>query len=1276
MDKIKRRALVFVYRVCKIIRFKTVKALIKRQPLLKAPYVALTPSKITSGNEYFNAMDFALSKNDVRNIAVTGSYGAGKSTIIRSYMEKFRPEAFINVSLAGFEMQEKGEAAKAQEIELSILQQILYKKNRDALPDSRIDRILNRNRAHIRRVFWAVLKVAAPMGGILAIIYHEKMMKITGIPAEAFGFLDVIPYPKAVFLLAFVLTALYFITECASQVGIFDKKIKLNKVALLSGEMDLSSAETSSLLNNCLDEIVYFFSKIDNYRLVIFEDLDRLKNPEIFVKLREINKIVNNNLSDDNPLRFIYAVRDDIFSGAEARTKFFDFIIPVVPVMDSRNAFPLLNKKMKNLIPGGEECLRSTAAYISDMRSLQNIVNEYLVFSEVVDNTKRKVSLYAMVFYKNMFSHDYSLIDRKVSVLYRFISQYRTLQLHKNYFGDIDARILSLSGVLNDISREKARNSEDVRESIIYSLIPENLTGIVHFYRPQTAQVYYQSAFQQLDTRQLIRDEKAFEDLFDNSTQVSLGYQYQNQNNIIALADSYRAEISESYQQRKKTIGEERGLNFKKAEKALREAREEKRRRNAVSLAGLVTSMKREKFTEVARQYMSDISQHDLLSTEQKEAVHNEMLYGGYDALFILLSRGYLDQDFMRSRSVFHKGGLSSADNEFVKNIALGLSGEQANAEVAIDDVPGVILEISAQHLLHHDAVMHHQIVAHLLKTRDERLDEMLATLFARPGEHVLTMLSILEYRFAVPESFTSLLKRALDKNGYMDVLLAHLEVSGDSDAFRGISAEVVSLIGPECSQESGLYRRFVESLGTGIVHLIRPGRLDAFMQHIAALGVCYAALNDPLSDGELACLRFISENALYRLTQENTGVALAAELREYGYTATECEKTPWTLAQKHNLAARAYFEEQADDFARNVFLLSEEHESAITEVLAINSLSDELKIRIVSEMNFYLATLSGIPEAPGHAENGRQLSFHDLFYRYDRIEASWPELMTYVAAECNLQILAGYLSRHAGALSLSGPGIADGELYELLYVKIICNQLLNEESYQQIIRNVDINTAHFDENISDEIIIQLLRMDKIPLTPNDFTHVMNNISDLSGDMTETISAWLVTYQTEFMSDADHYLKYHDDGKVFEKILRGVMYSPHLSPDNKMALYRQYEDYYREVDEESINLSEEVKRAAFYVASDEEMRTRLMTSIISGGCRDRIRLAEMTKIMDEKELYKIFTQKTATLSLNNRDACLRLLDKLQQAGMMKESEFRDDGKVFVKMREVAPDAAG
>lgn len=1277
MNKLKRKAMIFIYRICKRITSHVARTVFQHNPETSAPYIALTPKKIEEGNEYFDAMSFALSNRDVRNIAVTGSYGAGKSTIIRSYMEKFRPDEFINVSLAGFEMQENGEPTKAQEVELSILQQILYKKNRDALPDSRIDRILNRNNAHIRRVFWSVLKVSAPLGGILALIYHDKVLEFTGIPGDFFSFVNAIPYPKAVFLLIFFLAALYFITECASQIGIFDKKIKLNKVALLSGEMELESTETSSLLNNCLDEIVYFFSRVDNYRLVVFEDLDRLKNPDIFVKLREINKIVNNNLSEEKPLRFIYAVRDDIFSGAEARTKFFDFIIPVVPVMDSRNVFSLLNDKMNVIVPGGEECLRSTSGYISDVRSLYNIVNEYYIFSKAVDNKTRNVSLYAMVFYKNIFSHDYSLIDRKVSILYKFIHHFRTLKLHESYFGKLDEKITLLRHELDKIREEKARTAEDVRKNIIHSFIPERLAGIVKIYRPNSSPNYYNSnELNAVDIDKLINDESSFEEFFGGSHKISLGYynQYAGQYHKITLSDSERISAFESYQRRKMTVGEEREISFKKTEKALSEAIEEKRRKNAISLADLITLMKKEKFDKVAEQFMEEINKHDLLSAEQKKSVLIEMEYGGYDVIYLLLSRGYLDQDYMRSRSVFHKGGLSSSDNEFVKDVALGISGQKSNEEVAIDDVRGVIREIAAQRLLHQDAVVHYQIVAHMLEADDNQLDEMIATLFSRPGKYVLDILNILESRFADPESFPSLLKRALEKNEYLDRVLDHLEAADSFETYRGIGAEVVSLIAPQHSKDRVLYRRYVESLGTGIVYHFTPERLDAFLTHILELKVCYDTLSDPLPGNEKTCLRFIGEKSLYRLTRHNVGIILAALLDEHEYTPAECEQKPWSLAEYHHLDALEYFEENADEFVREIFLSSAESEAAILTVLQLSTLSEAMKLSIVREMNFCLGTLAGIPEVPGYEENGNSLSFHDAFYSYDRIMASWPELMTYICEECDLQVLTDFVSRHATTLSRSEPEMESDSDYELLYKKIIFNTRLNKDDYKKIVKNIPINTEYFDDDISDELIIRLLNMDKIPLTRDDFTNVMKSISALSTKISSDFAFWIGRYQDEMMSDPDYYLYKDEDFSVFESLLSQMMFSTDVSYDNKAKLFENFADYYHDGDAGDIKLPEKTK-ISFFSISDDRMKVRLMISLVLSGYRDRSKLAEMASAMEEKELSKIFIQKTARILLNDRDNCQPLLDALVSSGMVKEYIFRDDGKVDLKMRVGISDPA-
>lgn len=96
---------------------------------------------------------------------MTGGYGAGKSTVIYSYLSEHYTKKHINVSLAGFDMPDSkvSDPGHYQQIELSILQQILYKVKSDALPDPRIDRILNRNGRHIRRVYWSLLKIIFPL---------------------------------------------------------------------------------------------------------------------------------------------------------------------------------------------------------------------------------------------------------------------------------------------------------------------------------------------------------------------------------------------------------------------------------------------------------------------------------------------------------------------------------------------------------------------------------------------------------------------------------------------------------------------------------------------------------------------------------------------------------------------------------------------------------------------------------------------------------------------------------------------------------------------------------------------------------------------------------------------------------------------------------------------------------------------------------------------------------------------------------------------------------
>ena len=60
------------------------------------------------------------------------------------------------------------------------------------------------------------------------------------------------------------------------------------------------------------------------------------RDTEIFTKLRELNNLINGSKQINRKVVFLYAIKDDMFQDKE-RTKFFDFIIPVIPVINSSN---------------------------------------------------------------------------------------------------------------------------------------------------------------------------------------------------------------------------------------------------------------------------------------------------------------------------------------------------------------------------------------------------------------------------------------------------------------------------------------------------------------------------------------------------------------------------------------------------------------------------------------------------------------------------------------------------------------------------------------------------------------------------------------------------------------------------------------------------------------------------------------------------------------------------------------------------------------------------
>ncbi|MBE7659939.1 hypothetical protein G1K77_05075 [Tenacibaculum finnmarkense] len=81
---------------------------LSKKNILELDYSSLSP--INNGDEknhYSNALKWAIDnrkEKDIKNIALTGTYGSGKSTIIKTFKNNYKGNdlKFLNISLASF----------------------------------------------------------------------------------------------------------------------------------------------------------------------------------------------------------------------------------------------------------------------------------------------------------------------------------------------------------------------------------------------------------------------------------------------------------------------------------------------------------------------------------------------------------------------------------------------------------------------------------------------------------------------------------------------------------------------------------------------------------------------------------------------------------------------------------------------------------------------------------------------------------------------------------------------------------------------------------------------------------------------------------------------------------------------------------------------------------------------------------------------------------------------------------------------------------------------
>lgn len=649
----------------------------------------LLPKKLDKADDSYKSvveLDEVLSSAkelNIKNIALTGPYGSGKSSVLISLMKDFhKGRNYLPISLATLQANEEDNNILEREdeipetekrienlnrkIEYSILQQLIYREKAEIVPNSRFRRIVHLSKKKLRR--YSICVVLSLI--CFLILFEPSFAKVDSI----YNFFSwgntwntIFDFLSFGWLLYILFTAIRYVFRSYSN-------SKLNKLNLKDAEIEV--VENNSIFNRHLDEILYFF-QVTEYDVVIIEDLDRFGTPNIFLKLRELNQLINESKIVGRHITFIYAVKDDIFKDEE-RTKFFDYIITVIPVINPSNSKDKLKSALEAKGCGNEisdEDLSEMAFFIQDMRILTNIVNEYKQYRDKLCTTNgaqlNKTKLLAMIVYKNYYPQDFALLHRRQGKIYECINK-------KAYFISqalkiIDENENNLKKQEQDYKKDLNLSKIDLRRLFLFNLwhtVSRNLISI------QIGNEYY-------ELEQIAGNEQLFNELL---TIQSVTYRYYN-----------------GY-----TYSQSTSIDFKRIDEA-------------INYSGRLKLMEdgshyfQQEFKRIQREKIAVKSQklQHLVKNYKLSEIQEFKNIGLEPMMNVFIRRGYIDEEYYDYISYFYEGMVSLSDRDFL----LAIKTEESKPyDYHIDRIENFVKELKG-YMFESDAILNIELLDYLATT-------------------------------------------------------------------------------------------------------------------------------------------------------------------------------------------------------------------------------------------------------------------------------------------------------------------------------------------------------------------------------------------------------------------------------------------------------------------------------------------------------------------------------------------------------------------------------
>jgi len=1090
----------------------------------------LTPVDDADISVYENAIDYVFANDDVKNVAISGAYGAGKSSLLASYKKKHNDRKFIHISLAHFksfhaddltpdkkstaETSNKNPTVEIADLEGKILNQLIHQIPPENIQQThfKIKRTTKRKTIIVQTIAIMVLILA-----ILHVILWSDWRSFVEL-LDNNWFKDIISvttnrYSRFVSgAIAVGLSAwfVYCIVKMQTNKNLF------KKLNLQGTEIEIFENNDDSYFDKYLNEVLYLFENADA-DVIVFEDMDRFEASSIFERLREINTLANIQLKNENkkPLRFFYLLRDDIFISKD-RTKFFDFIIPVVPVVDSSNSYnQFINLLKKNNLfdKFDENFLQGLSLYIDDMRLLINICNEFLVYINRLNITELDYNkMLAIITYKNLFPRDFSELQINSGFIYSLFSKKDIyIETAKNELE------LKISKKENEIKNAKKEALESVQE-------------LDDIYKAKQSRMPSHNNYSQ-------RQEY----------EKNLNAWYKNE-----------------YPKRKQAIENRINNKISFLELELQE------------LKNQLISLKSRKLNEIiTRENIDDIFKSTTINEIGEEEEYLDIKGNPYFTLLKYLVRnGYIDETYSDYMTYFYENSLTRTDKIFLRSV----TDRKAKEYTYQLDKPEMIVARLKVADFDQEETLNFSLLCHLLKTdvKSEMVVHFMCQL--KKNQRFDFIGEYLENGQALSEFITALYAQWIES---LNVILNENALSVDLTKY-------FSLLTLYYASNNVLKNANIDNCVTDYISNdenflnIKQPNIQKLINGFKLLNIRFIRIEYDVSDKEL--FTAVYQNSLYELNYNNLSVMLRymygiddeASIKHQNYTLVQSQPdSPLYCMVEDNIS------EYVDVMLNSCEKTIDDNEDTILALLNNAEVTIGQKERYIGYITHFVSLLSQIADS----------SLWDIVIDKNKLKFAELNIMEYYAKFKSVdQHLINYINKATVNIDMSDIPDEFKEIKPDFYAAIVECKAINNTAYRQILDSMNRYYSSFDiidipdEKIKILIDINSVRMNKESLkfirgnyNPDVLLYyILHNIEKyvenidedtfsqeelvmlLSEDISDDIKLKVLSFSNESISIID---------SNYSDLIKLYILNNNLNKTDMVALYKSYEIQSKEIQE-------------------------------------------------------------------------------------------------------------